>query len=98
MSYRQPPAPVERNGRGHRAYRRRAAALKRRTAAARLPCAWCGGPIDTTLHHLDPMAFTADHPKALAAGGPLIQDLVPMHRKCNASKGAQVLPSIRPAS
>ena len=87
-----------RNGHGHRAYRRRAAALKRRVAVLDLPCHWCGGSIDTDLHHNDPMSFTADHPMPLAGGGALIQDLVPMHRRCNALKGDDVPPVIRSAS
>ena len=88
-----------RNGRGHRAYRRQADALKRRTAAQNLPCHWCGKPIDTTLHYNDPMAFTADHPKALNNGGRLTgQDLKPFHRRCNAFKLDHQPPTIRPAS
>ena len=88
-----------RNGRGHRAYRRQADALKRRTAAQNLPCYWCGKPIDTTLHYNDPMAFTADHPTAIAAGGSLAgQRLEPMHRACNARKGANAPVQIRAAS
>ena len=88
-----------RNGRGHRAYRRQAAALKRRVAALGLPCAWCGKSIDATLHHNDPMAFTADHPKALNNGGRLTgQDLKPFHRRCNAIKCDRATPTIRPAS
>ncbi|MDF2899688.1 MAG: hypothetical protein K0Q46_6474 [Rhodococcus erythropolis] len=84
-----------RDGKGHRAYRRKQAALKRRTARENLPCGhgslsgWgCGQPIDTTLPATDRMSFTADHDESLAAGGHLVnQDLVPMHRHCNASKG-----------
>ena len=87
-----------RNGHGHRAYRRQAAALKRRVAVLDLPCHWCGGSIDTSLHHNDPMSFTADHPVPLAAGGALIQGLVPMHRRCNALKLDHQPPTIRPAS
>ena len=93
-----PETAAVRNGRGHRAYRRRAAALKRRVAVLDLPCYWCGGSIDTNLHHNDPMSFTADHPVALAGGGALIQDLVPMHRRCNALKGDGASQVIRPAS
>ncbi|PRI11893.1 HNH endonuclease [Leucobacter massiliensis] len=82
-----------RNGAGHRAYRRKQAALKRRTAREGLPCGWgsdygCGEPIDTTLPHTDPMSFTADHPNALGNGGHLVrQDLHPFHRRCNTMKG-----------
>ena len=82
-----------RNGVGHRAYRRKQAALKRRTANENLPCGWmsdygCGEPIDTTLPSTNPMSFTADHPVALNNGGHLVkQDLHPFHRKCNTMKG-----------
>ena len=85
----------DRNGRGHRAYRRKQARLKREQR----PCGWCGKPIDYALHHNDPMSFTADHPEAIANGGHLYaQEMVPMHRKCNASKGTSAAPTIRPAS
>lgn len=84
-----------RDGKGHRAYRRQQAALKRRTANEGLPCGYgavdgsgCGEPIDTTLDSKHPMSFTADHPQALANGGKLIgQQLVPLHRRCNSMKG-----------
>jgi len=84
-----------RDGKGHRAYRRQQAALKRRTARDNLPCGhaspsgWgCGEPIDTTLNYKHRMSFTADHDLALAHGGRLVgQVLVPMHRGCNSRKG-----------
>ena len=77
-----------RNGKGHRAYRRNQAALKRRTAAEQLPCHWCGKPIDTTLPYNHREAFTADHPDAIGNGGHLTkQELAPMHRSCNSAKG-----------
>jgi len=86
-----------RDGHGHRAYRRAQAALKRRTAAEGLPCWWCGNAIDTTLPDANRMAFTADHPDALANGGRLAgQQLQPMH--CNASKGDVADIEIWPAS
>jgi hypothetical protein len=76
-----------RNGKGHRAYRRKQATLKRRTATHNLPCAWCGHPIDTTLPYTDAMSFTADHPIAIHNGGDLVkQDLEPFHRRCNTLK------------
>jgi hypothetical protein len=82
---------TSRDGQGHRAYRRKQAALKRRTHDEQLPCAWCGQPIDTTLPDTDAMSFTADHPEPLAAGGHLVaQDLAPMHRRCNAIKSNAV--------
>lgn len=84
-----------RDGKGHRAYRRQQASLKRRTREEDLPCGhgspsgWgCGEPIDTTLDHRDRMSFTADHDEALSRGGKLVgQVLVPMHRRCNSLKG-----------
>ena len=76
-----------RDGKGHRAYRRKQAALKRRTKREGLTCGWCGLPIDTTLPSTDAMSFTADHPQAVANGGHLVhQDFTPMHRGCNARK------------
>ncbi|MCC4906959.1 HNH endonuclease [Microbacterium sp. cx-59] len=84
-----------RDGKGHRAYRRKQAALKRRTARENLPCGYgspdgwgCGQPIDTTLPATNRMSFTADHPHAVGNGGHLVhQELVPMHKHCNSSKG-----------
>lgn len=93
-----------RNGKGHRAYKRKAAALKRRTARENLPCGsgsdfGCGEPIDTTLHYQDPMAFTADHPVAITNGGDLVkQDLHPFHRKCNRQKSDAAVVEIWGAS
>ncbi|MBO3663721.1 hypothetical protein [Microbacterium stercoris] len=83
-----------RDGKGHRAYRREQAALKRRTKAEHLPCGYgspsgwgCGEQIDTDLPSTHRRSFTADHDKALANGGRLVgQVLVPMHRDCNARK------------
>jgi hypothetical protein len=80
-------AKRNRDGYGNRAFRRQAAALRRRTKREELPCAWCGGHIDTSLPATDPMSFTADHPDALANGGRLYgQQLEPMHRRCNSLK------------
>lgn len=82
-----------RNGHGHRAYRRKQAALRRRTATDNLPCGHgspfgCGQPIDTTLPAGQRLSFTADHPTAIANGGHLVrQELVPMHMGCNSRKG-----------
>jgi hypothetical protein len=79
---------TNRNGVGHRAYRRKQGQLKRRTKREALVCVWCGEPIDTTLHYTDPMSFTADHPDAVANDGHLVkQELAPMHRSCNSKKG-----------
>lgn len=91
-----------RDGKGHRAYRREQAALKRRTKDEQLPCGYgspsgwgCGDQIDTTLPATDAMSFTADHDNALANGGALLgQVLVPMHRSCNSRKGDHVATEI----
>lgn len=93
-----------RDGKGHRAYRRKQAALKRRTERENLPCGYgsdygCGEPIDTTLPATDPMSFTADHPIAVANGGHLVrQDLHPFHRRCNSIKGDAMQAEIWEAS
>lgn len=83
-----------RDGRGHRAYRRKQQALRRKG----MDCAWCGKPIDYTLPKTDAMSFTADHPEAVGNGGHLYkQDLKPMHRSCNSKKSDSAAPIIRPA-
>lgn len=82
-----------RDGKGHRAYRRKQAALKRRTKDEYLPCGhgsthgWgCGEQIDTDLPAGHRMSFTADHDTPLNADGQLLGPLVPMHRSCNSRK------------
>lgn len=83
-----------RDGKGHRAYRRQQAALKRRTKAQDLPCGYgspsgwgCGEHIDTDLPSKHRRSFTADHDTALANGGRLAGGLlVPMHLSCNSRK------------
>jgi hypothetical protein len=82
-----------RDGKGHRAYRRAQAVLKRRTRDEHLPCGWsstegwgCGEQIDTTLPKEDRWSFTADHDTPLNAGGSLLGPLVPLHRRCNSLK------------
>lgn len=88
-----------RNGVGHRAYRREAARLKRKTKERGLPCHWCGKPIDCDLPSTDRWSFTADHPEAIAAGGKLVgQRLEPFHRCCNSSKNDNVDVIIRDAT
>lgn len=95
---------TDRNGAGHRAYRRKQAALKRRTARDNLPCGYgspygCGLPIDTTLPSKHRMSFTADHPDPLGHGGHLVrQELVPMHKGCNSRKNDAVVTEIWEAS
>lgn len=94
-----------RAGKGHRAFRRKQAALKRRTANENLPCGYgssdgwgCGEPIDTTLPTTNSRSFTADHDEALDNGGHLLGHLVPMHRGCNARKSNHVPTEIWTAS
>lgn len=77
-----------RNGKGHRAYRRAQAALKRRAKAQNVPCSVCGEAIDYDGDPQGRRSFTADHPVALKNGGSLVgQELVVMCRSCNARKG-----------
>jgi len=95
-----------RDGRGHRAYRRQQAALKRRTKEYDLPCGYgspsgwgCGEHIDTDLDSKHAMSFTADHDEALANGGRLVgQVLIPMHRRCNSRKNDHAVVEIWEAS
>lgn len=84
-----------RNGKGHRAYRRQQAALKRRTREDDLACWLCGEPVDTTLPATDRMSFTADHVEALGNGGHLVRnELRPAHRGCNSRRGNRADPEI----
>lgn len=82
---------ANREGHGHRAYRRKQAALKRRTSTERLPCHLCGEPIDTNLPASHKLSFTADHMEPLANGGHLVRnELRPAHRACNSRRGNTV--------
>lgn len=77
-----------RDGKGHRAYRRKQERLKRRVEREGLVCEGCGEGFDLTLPYTDRMSFTADHPVAINNGGHLVkQDLAPYHRSCNSRKG-----------
>jgi hypothetical protein len=88
--------PPARNGRDLRAYRRKAARLRRTAPPI---CAWCSKPIDLTLDARDPWSWTADHKDALANGGHVLGPLQPMHRRCNTSKGIRdTEPPERPTS
>lgn len=95
-----------RDGRGHRAYRRKRDALRRRVEAEGLVCgagsdppSGCGQPFDLTLPDTSSMGFTADHPEALANGGHLVyQVLVPLHNRCNVLKGDNATVEIWTAS
>ncbi|MDR2294698.1 MAG: hypothetical protein LBE05_05790 [Microbacterium sp.] len=95
-----------RNGKGHRAYRREQAALKRRTKVHRLPCGYaspsgwgCGEQIDTDLPATHRLSFTADHDEAIDNGGKLVgQVLVPMHKSCNSRKSNHAVAEIWPAT
>ena len=60
---------------------------RRAIARGKPPCGICEQPIDYTLPHLDPMAFTIDHVIPLALGGPDdLGNLQAAHRKCNRDK------------
>lgn len=82
-------AKRKRDGVGHRAYRRKRDALKRRAQREGLACVRCGRPINFDAHHNAADSFTGDHPDALDNGGHLVnQTLGVMHKGCNSSKGA----------
>lgn len=54
------------------------------------PCWLCGGAIDYTLPHLDPMSYVVDHEVPLKLGGAdSLANKRPAHRQCNAIKGAK---------
>ena len=60
------------------------------------PCHVCGGEIAWDAHHLDPLAFQADHITPLARGGSdTLDNLAAAHRKCNRAKSDN-LPEWRP--
>ncbi|WP_435111888.1 HNH endonuclease [Nocardiopsis synnemataformans] len=63
-------------------------------------CTYCGRVIDLTLHHNDPMAWTADHIIPLDAGGDPTDptNLQPMHRSCNSRKGTGHMPEVHDTS
>lgn len=70
-----------------RSFRRKAEQLKHRAKANAWPCWVCGEPIDYSLDYRAALAFTADHVAPIAAGGPILGDLKPAHRGCNARRG-----------
>ena len=54
------------------------------------PCYLCGQPINYTLPHDNPMAFTIEHVKPRSTHPHLENDptnCVPAHAKCNKSRG-----------
>ena len=56
-------------------------------ARNRPPCHICGGEIDYTLPHLDPMAYVVDHLEPLAKGGDdVLANKRAAHRTCNRAK------------
>lgn len=71
----------------------RNAALNRIAAnlrAARGPCFICGQPIDYTLPHDDPDAFTVEHIHPRSSHPHLVNDpgnCVPAHARCNKARG-----------
>jgi hypothetical protein len=67
-------------------------ALKRDQA----PCHICGGEIMWDAHHLDPLAFQADHVVSLHRGGPdTLDNSLPSHRKCNREKSSRASVHVR---
>jgi 5-methylcytosine-specific restriction endonuclease McrA len=81
------PRPRRRSDPQRREYERNRAELKRDNPHG--PCARCGGAIDPELSGLHPQGWTADHVTPRDKGGTNeTGNLVPMHRRCNISKGA----------
>lgn len=61
-------------------------------------CWWCWAPIDLSLdRQRHPMGLTVDHWNARANGGDKysLDNLRPMHRSCNSSKGKRTVPGTR---
>jgi 5-methylcytosine-specific restriction endonuclease McrA len=51
------------------------------------PCGICGGDIDYSLPHLDPMAYVVDHIVPLNKGGlDVLENKQAAHRSCNRLK------------
>jgi 5-methylcytosine-specific restriction endonuclease McrA len=72
-------------GRSDRAWRRLCAYCREHMPSI---CWLCGKPIDQTLHHNDPMAWTLDHVKARSLGGlSVLGNVRPAHRRHNSQKG-----------
>lgn len=82
--------------RNDHSYVKRRDALRRRAKRLGLPCWLCGYPFDFTLDYRDPMAFTADHIHAVAAGGSMTGELRPAHRSCNSRRGVGRVPKAVP--
>ena len=60
---------------------------RRTIARSKPPCGICGGEIDYTLPHLDPMAYVVDHITALNRGGTdTLDNVQAAHRRCNRDK------------
>lgn len=58
------------------------------------PCYWCGQPIDYQLRHPHPDSYVVDHKIPLAAGGTdTLDNKVPAHRHCNATKADKPYPT-----
>lgn len=74
-----------RNGRDRRAYRRKAARLRRTNTI----CWLCGQPIDPTLPATHAQSWTADHVIPLHQGGHVLGELRPAHRGCNSSRNGK---------
>lgn len=58
--------------------------LRYQVFATETHCWICGGWVNQSLHHRDPMSRTVDHLKPRAAGGQDTRDNVRLaHRRCN---------------
>ncbi|MFM9594488.1 HNH endonuclease [Streptomyces scabiei] len=86
------------NPRNGRPYRRLCAQQR----AKRLPCWWCGHPIDYSitgpLAGRHPEAFTLDHARPLSHGGSLLDpaNARSAHRRCNSARGNRTTPQQQP--
>jgi 5-methylcytosine-specific restriction endonuclease McrA len=66
-------------------------------ARTKPPCGICGGEIDYSLPHTDPMAYVVDHIVPLAKGG--LDELTnkqPAHRVCNRMKSDKLAEDLGP--
>lgn len=68
-------------------YRKKRAELKIKTKKEDGVCWICGKHFDWSDPH-SPLAFTADHVRAVAVVGHMGGEIRPAHRRCNSARGA----------
>lgn len=68
-------------------YVQRAKHMLAKAKANDAPCHLCAKPIHWDADPQHPLAPTADHEHAVAAGGSMLGKLLPAHRRCNSSRG-----------